>query len=213
MRNGLAIFGLFFIELATGQLIAQSPSSSQFSLLCELQTGTAQGEHRPVRVEGVYLSGLEGQYLVTSGCSGRSTSIEFDLKSRRLWKQLVEMSNRTNTKKHVSGDGDAVLVVFDGEFYGPQAPDPKLPEAIRKIYHPGWDNNESMTKLVVHTIQSVEPLPADHPCATSKSDPSKKWPCWQHDPLSHKDGISAQSVSAASTLFHESGHVDPPKHQ
>jgi hypothetical protein len=79
---------------------------------------------------------LEGQYLVTSGCSGRSTSIEFELKSHRLWKQLVEVSNRTNTKKHVSGDRDAVLVVFEGEFYGPQVPDPKLPEAIRKNYHP-----------------------------------------------------------------------------
>jgi hypothetical protein len=43
-----------------------------------------------------------------------------------------------------------VLVVFVGEFYGPQVRDPKLPEAIRKNYHPGRDhNNASMTNLVV----------------------------------------------------------------
>jgi hypothetical protein len=128
----------------------------------------------------VYLSGLEGQYLVTSGCSGRSTAIEFELKSRRLWKRLVQMSNKTSTQKHAYGDGDAVLVVFEGEFYGPSVPDPKLPEALRKNYHPGWDhNNASITKLVVHAIQSVEPLPADHPCAAPKSD-SNKWPCFQN---------------------------------
>jgi hypothetical protein len=191
MRNRLHIFGLLSIGLAAGQLVAQTPSGLRLSPLCELQTQVAQGEHRPVRVEGVYLAGLEGQYLVTSGCSGRSTSIEFELKSHHLWKQLVQMSNRTNTKKRVSGDGDAVLVVFEGEFYGPQVPDPKLPEAIRKNYHPGWDhNNASMTKLVVHAIQSVEPLPADHPCAPPKSDPHQ-WPCFQNPaPVSQSEGAT-----------------------
>jgi hypothetical protein len=202
MRNRLHIFGVLFIALAAGQLAAQSSSTLQLDPLCELQTKVAQGEHRPVRVEGVYLAGLEGQYLVTSGCSGRSTSIEFDLKSHRLWKQLVQMSNETNTKKHVSGDGDAVLVVFEGEFYGPQVPDPKLPEAIRKNYHPGWDhNNASMTKLVVHAIQSVKPLPANHPCAPPKSDPHQ-WPCFQNPaPVSHSEG--AKPVVGTS---HEAGH-------
>jgi hypothetical protein len=90
------------------------------------------------------------------------------------------MSNRTNTRKHVYGDGDAVLVVFEGEFYGPQVPDPKLPAGIGENYHPGWDhNNASMTKLVVHAIRSVEALPADHPCAPPKSDP-REWPCFQN---------------------------------
>ena len=27
-------------------------------------------------------------------------------------------------------------VVFEGEFYGPGVPDPKLPEAIKKSYQP-----------------------------------------------------------------------------
>ena len=176
----LQIFGLLSIALAAGNLAAQSSSDLQLAPLCELQTKLAQGDHQAVRVEGVYLSGLEGQYLVTSGCSGRSTSIEFQLKSHRLWKRLVRMSNRTNMEKHVSGDGDPVLVVFEGEFYGPRVPDPKLPEAIRKNYHPGWDDmNASMTKLVVNAIREVGALPTTHPCAPPKSDP-REWPCFQN---------------------------------
>jgi hypothetical protein len=38
------------------------------------------------------------------------------------------------------------------------SPDPGLPEAFRGNYYEGCDhNNASMTKLVVYTIQSVEP--------------------------------------------------------
>jgi hypothetical protein len=177
MRNGLRACVLLCLGQMSAHLVAQTPSRLQLSPLCELQTTVAQGVHRTVRVEGVYLAGIESQYLVTSDCSGRSTSIEFDLKSHRLWKQLVEMSNRMNTKKHVSGDGDAVLVVFEGEFYGPQVPNPKLSEAIRNNYHPGWDSqNASMTKLVVHAILTVEPLPSDHPCAPQ----GFQWPCFQN---------------------------------
>ena len=91
MRKGLHIFGLLTIGLVTGQIMAQSPSGSQLAPLCELQTKVAQGESQTVRVEGVYLAGLEGQYLVTSGCLGRSTSIDFELKSHRLWKRLVQI--------------------------------------------------------------------------------------------------------------------------
>ena len=138
MRNELRIIGLLAVGLMGNCAVAQSglPVSS----LRELQTKAAQGEHRTVRVEGVYLTGLEAQYLVTSGCGGRSISIDFELTTHRLWKQIVRLSNQTNTQKHVTGDGDPVLVVFEGEFYGPQAPDPKLPEAIRENYHPGWDH-------------------------------------------------------------------------
>jgi hypothetical protein len=203
MRNRLRIFALLSMSLMAGHAAAQSPPGLQSALLCELQTKVAQGEHRTVRVEGVYLSGLEGQYLVTAGCSGRSTDVEFELTSHRLWKRLTQMSNKTNARKHVSGDGDAVLVVFEGEFYGPRVPDPKLPEGIRKNYHPGWDhNNASMTKLVVHAIESVEALPADHPCAPPKSDPSK-WPCFQNPaPVSQQEG-----PAAGVGVSHEAGHA------
>lgn len=202
MRYRLQIFGLLMVALFTGRLAAQS-YGLQLVPLCELQTKVAQGEHRSVRVEGVYLSGLEGQYLVTANCLGRSTSIEFALKSHRLWRRLVGMSNGTNTKKHASGSGDAILVILEGEFYGPSVPDPRLPEAIRKNYHPGWDhNNASMTKLVVHAIQSVEPLPADHPCAAPKSGPNQ-WPCFQNPaPAPQSEG-----AGPGAGVSHEAGHA------
>lgn len=201
MRERLSIFCLLTIGLMAGPALAQSSSDSQLVPLCELQTKLAQGAQKNVQVKGVYLSGLEGQYLVTSGCSGRSTSIEFELKTQRLWKELARLANRTNTEKHVSGDGDPVLVVFEGEFYGPRVPDPKLPEAIRKNYHPGWDHmNASMTKMVVHTIRNVEPLPADHPCAPPKSDP-RKWPCFQNPaPVSQSEGMGV-------VVSHKAGHA------
>jgi len=180
MPNRLCTLSLLSLATVAGHIVAQPASTLQPIPLCDLQKQTPQGEHRRVRVEGVYLAGLEGQYLVTSGCSGRSTSIEFELKSHRLWNRLTQMTNKTNTQRHAAGYSDAVLVVFDGEFYGPRVPDPQLPEAIRKNYHPGWDHdNASMTKLVVLEIHRVEPLPADHPCAPPKSDP-RKWPCFQN---------------------------------
>jgi hypothetical protein len=178
MRNGLFVFGLVTIFLLGGYGVAQDRLPPATLSLCELQMQAAQGEHQTVRVEGVYLSGLESQYLTTTDCSGRTTDIEFKLKSRVNWKRLERMSNKTNARRHVSGDGDAVLVTFDGEFYGPPVPDAKLPEAIRKNYHPSWDNHGSMTKLVVNTIHSVRALPANHPCAPPKSDP-RQGPCSQ----------------------------------
>ncbi|MGC2104717.1 MAG: hypothetical protein WA647_06400 [Candidatus Acidiferrum sp.] len=194
MRKRLHIFGLLSLGLLTGQLTAQSSSAPQLAPLCELQNKVAQGDRQSVRVEGVYLAGLEGQYLVTSGCSGRSTSIEFELTTHRLWKQLVRLSNR----KQTSG-GEAVLVVFEGEFYGPQMPDPKLPEAIRKNYHPGWDHmNASMTKMVVHAILSVKPLPPNHPCAPLKADPHQ-WPCWQNP--------APQGQGLGESVGHEANHA------
>jgi hypothetical protein len=194
MRNVLPMLGMLAIFVMAQNAVARS--NLPVSPLCELQVKVAQGEHRTVRVRGVYLAGLEGQYLVDAGCSGRSTDIEFALKSHRLWKRLVQISNESNDRRHASGDSDPVLVVFEGEFYGPPVPDPKLPEAIRKNYHPGWDNNSSMTKLVVHAIQSVEALPSNHPCAPRKSDPNQ-WPCFQHDPVPHKDGRAIPGASVA----------------
>jgi hypothetical protein len=185
-----SIFCLLTIALVAGPALAQSSSDSQIVPLCELQTKVTQGEHRNVRVEGVYLSGIEGQYLVTAGCSGSRTWIEFELRTHRLVKHLEGLSNRTNTKMHVSGDGDPVLVVFDGDFYGPSVPDPKLPEAFRQNYHPGWDPmNASMTKMVVHAIQRVQPLPADHPCVPPKSNP-RQWPCFQNPSSQSRTGES-----------------------
>jgi hypothetical protein len=84
--------------------------------------------------------------------------VDFDLKNRRRWTTLVRMTNKTNHKGHVVGSVDPVLVVFEGEFYGPPKPDPKLPDNIRGVYHPGWDSG-AMTKIVVHEIVSVKNAP------------------------------------------------------
>jgi hypothetical protein len=108
----------------------------------------AQGERRIVRVEGVYSAGLESQQLVDKNCSSQSTAIEFALKSDRLKKKLWRLSNESKQ----------VRVILEGEFYGPPVPDPKLPEAILKQHHPGWDYN-SRTKLVVHSILDVNVAP------------------------------------------------------
>jgi hypothetical protein len=187
MRYALCMFWVLAVCLVIKPVTAQGqlPVSS----LCDLQVQAVQGERRAVRLEAVYIAGLESQLLVAAGCSGRSTDVEFDLKSHRLWKRLQKLSNKTNTRRHVHGDSDAVLVTFEGEFYGPPMPDAKLPESIRKNYHPPWDNNASMTKLVVHAIQSVEALPEGHPCAPPKSDP-QQWPCFQHDPAPHPESAT-----------------------
>ena len=198
MLYKLSLLGLICIAVMPGRLIAQSSSNLQPAPLCELQTKVSQGEHRTVRVEGVFLSGIEGQYLVTSGCLGKSTSVEFELRTHRLWKRLEQLSNRTNTKKHTVGDGDPIFVVFDGDFYGPRVPDPKLPENIRKIYRPGWDPmNASMTKIVVHAIQNVQPLPPDHPCAAPESDPHQ-WPCFLN-PAPDSGGATPSGPTASSS--------------
>jgi hypothetical protein len=170
MHEKLSIFCLVTVSLMTGPALAQSPSDGQVVPLCELQTKLAQGEHRNVRVEGVYDSGTDVRYLVSSGCSGRSTLIKFELRTHRLWKRLLRLS-----KGRIRGYGEPVLVVFEGEFYGPPVPDPSLPEPFRSNYHPGWDYNAS-TKMVVHVIRSVEPLPTGHPCSPPESDP-REAPC------------------------------------
>lgn len=153
----LRIIGLLSIGLIANVGAAQSiPVAS--SSLCDLQTKMALGEHRTVRVEGIYSAGLESQFLVAERCNGARTKVDFDLKNRRLWTTLVRMTNKTDSKRHVVGAADSVLVVFEGEFYGPPKPDPGLPENIRRAYHPGWDH-EAMTKIVVHEIISVKNAP------------------------------------------------------
>jgi len=143
-----------FSPLAICWMAAAQPGLS-VSSICELRAKTAQGEHRTVRVEGVFSAGLESQQLVDPTCSSQSTAVEFELRSSRHKEKLWQVSGRP---------GQA-LVIFEGEFYGPRTPDPKLPEGIRKTYHPGWDYN-SMTKLVVHKICSVKHVPVDRPKKT-----------------------------------------------
>lgn len=166
-----------------GVLYAQ-PHAVSNSSLCDLQTSVPAGEHRTVRVEGVYLSGSQGEYLVDPNCSYRGTWVEFELSSPGLMERLNKLADQTK-QKQASGEGDPVLVVFTGTFYGPRAPDPNLPVEIRKVYRlfaPGWDPmNNAKTKIAVDSIESAKKLPAGHPCASSRE---VRWPCWQTAPPS-----------------------------
>jgi len=130
-------------------------------------------------VAGIYMaSGVEGPtYVVDPRCSIRATVVEFNLKSHKNSRKLHNLVFKSTDKSGVIGDGDPVFIIFEGEIFGPQMPDPKLPEYFRKNYHPGWDANNYKTKLVVHSILDVRQLSLDHPCAATKDD---KWPCYQH---------------------------------
>ena len=116
--------------------------------LCVLQKKLADGEHETVRVSGVYGPGLDHTVLEDSSCSTEGTWVELDLRSEHNEQKLRRLLNRSRQ----------AYVVVEGEFYGPPLPDPRLPEAIRKGYHPGWGHLAAFkTKLVVHVIRDVKP--------------------------------------------------------
>jgi hypothetical protein len=122
--------------------------------LCALQEGVAEGEHLTVQVAGTYILGLDQGPLEDAACPTQSTWVELALQSDRKKEKLRRLLDHSG-KAHV---------VFLGEFYGPGVPDPKLPEAIRKSYHPGWGHLGAFrTKLVVHAIRTVQTVPVDHP--------------------------------------------------
>jgi len=122
-------------------------------------------------VEGIYSDGFEMGVLTDAACPSERTWVELDLQSTVNKEMLRSMLDTAGKAK----------VVFEGEFYGPGVPDPKLPEAIKKSYQPGWGHLGAFrTKLVVHAIQSVEPVPADHPAS---ADLSQQVPILQESAL------------------------------
>ncbi len=128
--------------------------------LCDLQQTAKQGEQRSVQVGGIYITGFEGSVLTGAACPSQSSWVEFDLQST---------TNKEMLRSILDTAGKAE-VIFEGEFYGPGVPDPKLPEIIRKSYQPGWGHLGAFkTKLVVHAIQSAKPVPADHPASADAS--------------------------------------------
>ena len=115
----------------------------------------AEGDQLSVAVSGVYEGGLgdSGPAMGTlddSDCPKNTAWIEIALQSaynRKKLSRILEKSGRA-------------YVVFEGELYGPPVPDPKLPEAIRKNYHPGWGHMGAFnTKLVVREIREVAVAP------------------------------------------------------
>ncbi len=122
--------------------------------LCLLQESVRQGEHETVRVSGIFSEGLELGILDDAACPKESTWVELELRSKRNREKLSRLLDHSRR----------AYVVFEGEFYGPPLPDPKLPESIRNAYHPNWGHlNCCTTRLVVHAIREVKAAPADLP--------------------------------------------------
>jgi hypothetical protein len=149
----LATVGILVLASVT---VAESQSKQLRISLCSSQGKVAEGEHLTVAVAGIYQGGLGDSgpamgVLYDDACPDQNAWVEIDLQSsvnRKKLNQLLERSDRAR-------------VVFEGELYGPPAPDPKLPEAIRKAYHPGWGHLGAFkTKLVVRVIREVTTAPA-----------------------------------------------------
>jgi len=120
--------------------------------LCVLQERVTAGEHLPVEVAGVYGAGLDMGPLVDLGCAAQATWVEMALVSTVNKEKLRELLDHSR----------GAYVVLQREFYGPGLPDPKLPEAIKRTYRPGWGHLGGFkTKPVVHYIRSVRPAPSD----------------------------------------------------
>jgi len=153
VRTVLRSIGLLSICLVAKTCFGQSepPHTS----LCSLQGTVADGEHVSVTVSGVYEGGLGASgpvmgLLEESSCSDQNAWVEIALQSNLNRKTLTGLLDRANR----------AYVVFEGDLYGPPLPDPKLPENIRKLSHPGWGHLGAFkTKLVVHTIRYVAPAP------------------------------------------------------
>lgn len=115
----------------------------------------SEGEHISVKVSGVYEGGLGVSgpamgLLEESSCPDQNAWVEIALQTNLNREKLNELLDRANR----------AYVVFEGDLYGPPLPDPKLPENIRKVSHPGWGHLGAFkTKLVVHTIRYVAPAP------------------------------------------------------
>lgn len=132
-----------------GQCLSQSAAKKpQLMSLCILQEKMTEGSHESVRVSGVFSEGLDVGVLKDTTCPMETTWVELDLLSTR---------NKDKPKQILDHSRQA-LVAVEGEFYGPPMPDPNLPEAIRKAYHPGWGRLAAFkTKLVVHALLDVKP--------------------------------------------------------
>src|SRR5690348_4433918 len=156
LRKCFRFVGIATICLAASSCFAQS---KQAQSLCGLQAKTTEGSHMSVIVSGIYKGGMgdSGPAMGTlsdSACPEETAWIEILLKSSTNRKKLNAILSKS----------DGAHVVFEGEFYGPPVPDPKLPEAIRKNSHPGWGHLGAFkTKLVVHAIRDAASLPQVHP--------------------------------------------------
>jgi hypothetical protein len=144
------IWRLALVILLPLSVLALPQTSQESMSLCGLQEKVAEGDHINVWVSGVYSGGIGMGILEDAACPDRTTWVELALRSD---------GNKKKLKRLLDGPGRAD-VVFEGEIYGPPVPDPKLPGAIRNVYHPGWGHLGAFkTKLVVHMIREVKVAP------------------------------------------------------
>jgi hypothetical protein len=147
------LFATCLFEADSPAQTATPQGGAKVTSLCVLQKKVTEGDHETVRVSGMYGPGLDRAVLEDAECPSESTWVELDLRSQE---------NKQKLRKLLDSSRRAYVVV-EGEFYGPPLPDPKLPEAIKKDYHPGWGHLAAFkTKLVVHAIRDVKPAPTDH---------------------------------------------------
>ena len=146
----VALFSLcYFAGFSFGQ---SAPADTEVTSLCSLQSTVAEGRHKAVRVSGVYGPSLNYTVLEDPACPNETTWVELGLRTNR---------NRAKLRRLLDHSRRA-YVELDGEFYGPPVPDPKLPESIRKSYHPGWGHLAAFrTKLVVFAIRDVKVAPSE----------------------------------------------------
>jgi hypothetical protein len=151
MQKNLCLAVLFAMGVSAAISFGQSASKEPEEVsLCSLQTKVAEGKHETVRVSGIYGPGLNHTVLENAECPSDSTWVELALRSEENKEKLRKLLDRSRR----------AYVVVEGEFYGPPLPDPKLPEAVKKDYHPGWGHLAAFkTKLVVHAIRDVKPTP------------------------------------------------------
>jgi len=145
-----AVFVLFL--LAAACLGQSAPTEPRDNSLCLLQKTVSEGNHETVRVSGVFSEGLDLGIMDDAACPEESTWVELALQSNRNKEKLRRLLDRSRR----------AYVLVEGEFFGPPLPDPKLPESIRKAYHPRYGHlGCCRTKLVVHAIREVKAAPAD----------------------------------------------------
>jgi len=174
VKKHACLAALFATCFLVGACFAQSVSKElEAKSLCSLQQTVAEGNRETVRVSGMYGPGLDHTVLEDPSCPAEGTWIELDLRSEHNKQKLRRLLNHSRR----------AYVVVEGEFYGPPLPDPKLPEAIRKSYHPGWGHLAAFkTKLVVHAIREVKAAPVDRSNGTSLNELlPKNWCKVGHD--------------------------------
>lgn len=154
MQKTFHLAALFATCLLAAESLAQTAAPQtgpKATSLCVLQREVSEGKHETVHVSGIYTEGPEGRVLEDATCPDEATWVELELRSHENKKKLYKLLDHSNR----------AYVVVEGAFYGPPLPDPKLPEPIKKSYHPGWGHLAAFkTKLVVYAIRHVQPAPA-----------------------------------------------------